>query len=556
MLLSDLSVLERRDVTKYLDYFPAPFLEDVVRGRCIPFIGAGFSLNAQLPPGIHMPDWDGIGRRAADALKDYNYTTAIEALSTYEHEFSRAKLTEFLVDALNTSVIQPGSAHDEFCTIPFDRVITTNWDFLLEAGYARASKYCMPIVSEDQLAVSSDTAWVRLLKLHGDLNHPSRIVATEEDYDGFLTRFPLLATYLSSLLIDNTAFFIGYSLDDPDLRQVWQLVKDRLGGLRRPAYTLQIGAAPQAIARFERRGVKVINLPKSDKSYSEVLMIAFRELREYWTETLPLISTSADPESQVELSMPAIAQNRIAFFAVPTAVAGFYKRHVYPVARRQGFTPVMAIDVVTVGDNIVAKVQALLEKSAVTIVDLDSRHTLYELGLARSIADRSIIVVTTIDLSTLPVDIRDLPIVVRPAGLDEQETDSSTLQFIEDLTARFAAAFAAISPALMSEPQRLLDQGEYRAAVLSAFSLLEHELMGAIVRHDIPLEQRRTGPASVREMLNALEPFLSADLVKRLVGYTSVRNRVAHSVVKVSRKTASAVVEDVAAAVATLTLAG
>ncbi|GAB2594143.1 hypothetical protein GCM10009593_38540 [Microlunatus antarcticus] len=501
-----------------------------------------------------MPDWDGVGRRAAEALRDYSYTTAIEALSTYEHEFSRVKLTEFLVEALNASVIQPGSAHDAFCAIPFDRAITTNWDFLLETSYARAGKYCMPIVSEDQLAVQGDRAWVRLLKLHGDLNHPNRIIATEEDYDGFLTRYPLLATYLSSMLIDNTAFFIGYSLDDPDLRQIWQLIKDRLGGLRRPAYVLQIGASPQAMARFERRGVKVINLPKSDQSYSQTLTTALSELRDYWTASLPLISTSADPESQAELSLPNFAKNRLAFFAVPTALASFYKQQVYPVARRQGFTPVMAIDVATVGENIVAKVQALLEKSAVTIADLGTANTIYELGLAKLTSAGPIIVVTT-DSSTVPIEVPELQRVVRPLVLDDQGIDPLSLGFVEALSARLAAAFLTISPTLTSEPQRLLDQSEFRAAIMSAFSLLEHELAQAIERLDIPLQRHRAGPVSFREMLNALRPFLADDLIQRLLDHASVRNRVAHSAVDVTRQTAFAIVEDVATAVAQLELA-
>jgi hypothetical protein len=231
-------------LAEYLSHFPGPFLEDLVEGRCLPFVGAGFSLNARLPPGKNMLAWDGVGQAAAALLQDYQYTTALEALSTFEHEYSRSKLVEFLIKTLQTSVVQPGTAHDEFCCIPFDRVVTTNWDFLLEAGYARMSKYCMPLVSEEQLSVRSKDVWVRLLKLHGDLYHPNRMVVTEEDYDGFLARYPLLATYLSSMLIDSTALFIGYSLDDPDFRQVWQVVKDRLGTLRSPAYTLYEAIQP------------------------------------------------------------------------------------------------------------------------------------------------------------------------------------------------------------------------------------------------------------------------------------------------------------------------
>jgi hypothetical protein len=40
----------------YLKHFPIPFLEDLIRGQVIPFIGAGFSRNADIPKGKEMPD--------------------------------------------------------------------------------------------------------------------------------------------------------------------------------------------------------------------------------------------------------------------------------------------------------------------------------------------------------------------------------------------------------------------------------------------------------------------------------------------------------------------
>jgi len=55
----------------YLKYFPEPFLEDMVQGRCLPFIGAGFSLNAKIPVGKKMLDWDGLGKKVAGMLPEY-----------------------------------------------------------------------------------------------------------------------------------------------------------------------------------------------------------------------------------------------------------------------------------------------------------------------------------------------------------------------------------------------------------------------------------------------------------------------------------------------------
>jgi hypothetical protein len=195
---------------KYISLFPKPVLDDLVTGRWLPVVGAGMSLNATVPPGKKMPLWAGLGKELADELTDYTSTSVLDSISAYEHEYGRARLVERLFDILLIKDAQPGNAHKEFCTIPFDIVCTTNFDFLLERQYDLTPRYVYPVVDEEQLSINSGNAGTLLLKLHGDLRHPNRLVVSETDYDGFLSRYPLLATYLSNLLITKTAVFIGY----------------------------------------------------------------------------------------------------------------------------------------------------------------------------------------------------------------------------------------------------------------------------------------------------------------------------------------------------------
>jgi hypothetical protein len=246
--------------TKHLQNFPRPLLDDLVAGRWLPIVGAGFSRNAVLPQGKTMPLWNDLGELLAGDLGDYAATSALDAISAYEHEFSRPKLMERLTELLLVDTARPGKAHKAFCEIPFDLVCTTNFDFLLERQYESVPRHCTPLVDEDQLSINLREAGVGLLKLHGDLHHPTRMVVTETDYDKFLDKYPLLATFLANLLITRTAVMIGYSLDDPDFRQVWQIVGERLGRHRRTAYTVSVRAKRTDITRFERRGVHVINI--------------------------------------------------------------------------------------------------------------------------------------------------------------------------------------------------------------------------------------------------------------------------------------------------------
>jgi len=261
----------------YIDRLPKPLLDDIVQGQCIPIIGAGFSRNAELPPGFEMPLWDDLGKHLAQQMRNYPYTTPIDGISAFCHEFSRAKLIEQLRTILHVDKAQPGPAHLAFADLPFDIVVTTNFDFLLERAYDIKRRPYYPIVDEDQLSIGNVSQGTRILKIHGDLNHPSRLIVTEEDYDTFLEKYPLICTYLANLLISRTPLFIGYSLEDPDFRQIWQIIGARLGNLRRNAYTFAVGVQSVDISRYERRGVKVISLGENVAAYGDILRKLFEE---------------------------------------------------------------------------------------------------------------------------------------------------------------------------------------------------------------------------------------------------------------------------------------
>lgn len=249
-------------IVTYLERLPKPLLDDVVQGRCLPIVGAGLSLNAVVPRGQTMPLWRDLGRKLGGQVTDFPPDDAnpLEAISAYQHEFGRTRLVDELRRLLHHGIARPGGLHREFCQLPFDIVCTTNVDCLLERGYDLVSRDHRLIVEEEQLSMGVNPRTVTVLKLHGDINHPHRLVVVENDYDRFLARNPLMVTYLSSLLITRTALFIGYSLDDPDFRQILAVVTDRLGNLHRQPYVLTYRSTQHDKRRYERRGVRCLDL--------------------------------------------------------------------------------------------------------------------------------------------------------------------------------------------------------------------------------------------------------------------------------------------------------
>lgn len=455
--------------TKYLKYFPKPFLKDLVENRCLPILGAGFSKNADIPLGKKMLDWDELGRSIAEDIDDYDYTTAIDAISSYSEQFSRVNLVEKLGELLLVDTVKAGKTHKAFCELPFDVVCTTNFEFLLEQGYNLISKYCRPITDEDQLSLQNTKDGVTLLKMHGDLHHPNRLIVTEDDYDGFLSRNPMLATYLANLLITRTALFIGYSLDDTNFRQILALIKERLGKLKRQAYVIKVNCSLVEKAKYERRGVRVISIDGNAKDYPSILSDVFTELREYWQKG-SLDSTLASEEAaQAEILLPEDSHNRLCFFSVPFKLISFYNEHIFPLVVELGLVPASADEFISLGDNWMAKIAALIDKAEFVVIDITSQNTIFELGLALSQhKSPNRVLIITDESSPLPNDLAGQLMIRRP---------DNPYQAIEELRSKIKGWFTKhlvdLNLTYGEEPRRLLNKKEYRAAIISAITLLE-----------------------------------------------------------------------------------
>ena len=527
-------------MSQYLKHFPKPLLDDLVSGRWLPVVGAGMSRNAVVASGRQVPLWDDLGRELAADLQDYPYAGALDAVSAYAHEYGRPRMVERVAEALLINEARPGDAHRAFCSILFDIVCTTNVDFLLERQYETTPRYCRPIIDEDHLTVNDRSSMTALLKLHGDVHHPARLVLTEEDYDSFLDKHPLLATYLANLLITRTAVLIGYSLDDPDFRQVWQVIGERLGKARRLAYAIMVDARATDIARFARRGVKVISLPGTRAKYSQVLAETFDELREYLQTHLIGASHVTEEEPLTEFSLPQEAVTRLCFFAVPLALQPQYRDQVFPLAERAGLVPVTAADVIAPGENYSAKIDAIMRRSVAAVVDVTTQNTILELGMLVGMSQQPHVLVVVQEGTALTSDVA-LQMVVR-RGKRPVADQPELLKYLEDW---FRSVAMDIQPRLAEEPLRLLSAREYRAAVISAVTHLESLLRAALEKDErLPGRAYSLGPLAV---LAAQRELLTQSEHQKLREWMRVRNMVVHSQHTVTKAKATEIVHGVLA---------
>jgi hypothetical protein len=493
-----------------------------------------------------MPLWPDLGKVLGSELIDFTASGTLDAISAYQHEFGRAKLVEKLAEALHIFEASPGKAHKSFAEISFDLICTTNFDYLLEKSYSSLPKHLTTLINEEQLSINLSPTGVSILKLHGDLGHPSRLIVTEDDYDSFLSNYPIISTFLSNQLITKTAVLFGYSLDDPDFRQIWSVVSNRLGRTRRPAYCVMVDASPSDVARFDRRGVKVINIFGSKEKYGDILSALFRELSEYQKSNIISVSRVTDEAPLRELALPRGSSSRLCFFSVPLSVLSIYRSYVFPAVEAAGFVPVTADDVITPGSNINAKIEALIDRSAIVVVELGSQWTRaeYELAIAKGRKTAKIsgddvvdVIVITTDPHKVPFSVSEFSTIRRPDFLNEDYKD-----FLEYLVAALQRAVLDRGGGVLEEASRLLAAKEFRAAVISAISALEVWLRKQV---DITDQQA----ASLRRLIDlAVEQErirLDVQTMHAVHEWIAIRNAAAHGRGEVTPRQAREIVNGV-----------
>src|SRR5262249_60716773 len=88
---------------------------------------------------------------------------------------------------------------------------------------------------------------------HGDAAHPEEVVLARDDYEEFFHRRPAMALLLEGLLLNQTFFFVGYGLRDPNFRQVYHRIARMLREARRPAFATTFEAGGDSGAYLTRQ---------------------------------------------------------------------------------------------------------------------------------------------------------------------------------------------------------------------------------------------------------------------------------------------------------------
>lgn len=96
-------------------------------------------------------------------------------------------------------------------------IITTNFDRFLEHLFPDH----IPYVGQNQLLFNQSYGVGEIYKIHGCVSDPKSLVLTQPDYELYQSRNAYLSAKLLTIFLEHPIIFIGYSLNDSNIRDIF-----------------------------------------------------------------------------------------------------------------------------------------------------------------------------------------------------------------------------------------------------------------------------------------------------------------------------------------------
>ena len=185
--------------------------------------GSGLSLYAGYPSGTEFCDiiCNAAKSKSDKAILARHKSVLMNIAEEFEQLYSRDGLMGLVSAYFDKAPSVNPHAHYLCTQIPqIDTIITTNYDHLFE--YAYGDNLCTVVGTQYK---ASDKKPVTLYKIHGDSSDSASVVLTSKDYAKFYEGLnSLIWNKLKVILAEHSVLFIGYSLEDKNIEDIFEKV--------------------------------------------------------------------------------------------------------------------------------------------------------------------------------------------------------------------------------------------------------------------------------------------------------------------------------------------
>lgn len=223
------------------------------------FVGAGVSALS------NAPTWKGLINAICDRMgieKKVSYSSdeflQIPQMFYYSLDENKAEYHRFVKEQLNVPDLFPNAIHREMLNLNPVSFITTNYDTLLEDTAIQHCQSFKVVACDETVPTIFGDRFI--LKVHGDFTK-NNFVLKEEDYLNYSESFKLIETLTKAIFSTNTVVFIGYSLNDYNIKLILNWAKSLLkNNFRKPifVYTGDQPLTKEELIYHESKGLSVI----------------------------------------------------------------------------------------------------------------------------------------------------------------------------------------------------------------------------------------------------------------------------------------------------------
>lgn len=241
---------------------PSHLVDDIVKGDCVLFIGAGASTE-----GKGTSYWDDL--LVDELAKECDYPTTLpkglpDVAQYYCQKLDanrEGRLVRLIRDRVSRFMKTPEAyftvttCHSIIATIPYFKVIvTTNWDPFMEH-----LANVIPIVRDTDMAYWDDSSR-QVLKMHGCITDPLTMVITSSDYEEDLKKRLRsgICNKIRDLMSIKTFLFVGYSLTDPSFEIIHNGILARMGKFARTSFAVVPEVTDKDVELWKTKGVTMI----------------------------------------------------------------------------------------------------------------------------------------------------------------------------------------------------------------------------------------------------------------------------------------------------------
>lgn len=224
----------RYDSTMDRSLFIPLFAEDIRSEQAAIFVGAGVSMDSDLP------SWKDFAKDFAKEL-GLNIEDEKDLISLFQYYVNerrcRNELNQRIFKVLGKDV-PTNATHAALAALPVRTYWTTNCDELLEKAFRENDKTVFVKRRKTDLTLQKPDSDITLYKMHGDVQDPQHAVFTKDDYEYYPVNNAPFLDHLRSDLCSKTFLFIGFSLDDPNLKHALSQLHVSLGESMRGHYLI------------------------------------------------------------------------------------------------------------------------------------------------------------------------------------------------------------------------------------------------------------------------------------------------------------------------------